>query len=128
MRKFVTALMLTVAMMVLAGCGGGGSKDPVVGNWKMTEIETMGVKVSLEEYMQSMGGDAEDMSMEMDIKEDGTFSGKFASEEGSGTWKYSAPTLTLTADGEDMKCEYKDGKLVMNVEEGGQSFSAVFEK
>ena len=114
MRKFVTALMLTVAMMVLAGCGGGGSKDPVVGNWKMTEIETMGVKVSLEEYMQS--------------KEDGTFSGKFASEEGSGTWKYSAPTLTLTADGEDMKCEYKDGKLVMNVEEGGQSFSAVFEK
>ena len=35
MRKFVTALMLTVAMMVLAGCGGGGSKDPVVGNWKM---------------------------------------------------------------------------------------------
>lgn len=127
MKKFVTALMLTVILAVLAGCG-GGKEEPVVGKWKMTEIETMGVKVSLEEFMESMGAEAESVKMELDIKEDGTFSGEVAGEKGDGTWKYKDPTLTLTVDGEDMECEYKDGKLVLNVEEGGQSFTAVLEK
>lgn len=126
MKKYVATLMLTVIIAVLAGCG--ESKDPVVGNWKMTEIETMGVKVSLEEFMESMGGDAESVKMEINIKADGTFSGDVAGQKGDGTWKYKEPTLTLTADGTDMECEYKDGKLIMNVEEGGQSFSAVLEK
>ncbi len=127
MRKCVTALMLAAIMMVFAGCGGGG-KEPVIGDWKMTEIETMGVKVSLEEYMQSMGGDAEDMNMQLSIKEGGKFSGNIAGQEGEGTWTYKEPTLSLTADGETMDCEYKDGKLTLKVEEGGQSFSAIFEK
>ena len=128
MKKCITALMLTAVMMVFAACGGSGSDAPVVGEWKMTQIEAMGVTVSVDEYMEAMGGDAEDMDMKMTIKGDGTFTGKIDNEESDGTWEYKEPSLTLNADGESMDCEYKDGKLTMSIEEDGQTFSAVFEK
>lgn len=127
MKKCVTALLLTAVMMVFSACG-GNSKAPVIGDWKMTQIEAIGVTVSVEEYMEAMGGDSEDLDLKMTIKEDGTFTGKTSEEASEGTWEYKEPTLTLTADGETMECEYKDGKLTMTIEEDGQSFSAVFEK
>ena len=117
MKKRVAVLMLAVVMTVLAlaGCGGGKDSSPVVGTWKATEVEAMGVNVKVDEYLKQMGMD--DMKMDMDIKSDGKFSMDLMGQQAEGTWKYSGSTLTLTVDGEDAKAEYKDGKITM--EESG---------
>ncbi|MCI9068947.1 MAG: DUF4923 family protein [Lachnospiraceae bacterium] len=124
MKKRVAVLMLAVVMTVLAlaGCGGGGKDSPVVGAWKATEVEAMGVNVKVDEYLKQMGMD--DMKMDMDIKSDGKFSMDLMGQQAEGTWKYSGSTLTLTVDGEDAKAEYKDGKITM--EESGVKI--IFEK
>lgn len=134
MKKQITVLMLAVMMvMVLAGCGGGSSKSdaPVVGDWKLTTVEAMGQTANIEEYATLTGMDSADVMMNISIKDDGTFtieSGSvFGGISGKGKWDYKEPTLTLDYEGKTT-CEYKDGKLVMAIEEGGQSVSVTFEK
>lgn len=133
MKKHISILMLAVMMvMVLAGCGGASKSDaPVVGEWKITTVEAMGQTANIEEYATTLGMSAEDVKMNLSIKEDGTFTIEagsiFGNESGEGKWSYKEPTLTLDYEGKTT-CEYKDGKLVMSLEEGGQSVSVTFEK
>ncbi len=124
MKKRVAVLVLAVVMTVLAlaGCGGKKGDSPVVGTWKATAVEAMGVNVKVDEYLSQMG--MSDMKMEMDIKSDGKFSMDLMGQQADGTWKYSGSTLTLTVDGSDAKAEYKDGKITM--EESGAKI--IFEK
>lgn len=133
MKKHISILMLAVMMvMVLAGCGGASKSDaPVVGDWKLTTVEAMGQTANVEEYATLTGMSADDVKMELSIKDDGTFTieagSVFGGESGKGKWDYKEPTLTLDYEGKTT-CEYKDGKLVMSLEEGGQSVSVTFEK
>lgn len=133
MKKHISILMLAVMMvMVLAGCGGASKSDaPVVGDWKLTTVEAMGQTANVEEYATLTGMSADDVKMELSIKDDGTFTieagSVFGGESGEGKWDYKEPTLTLDYEGKTT-CEYKDGKLVMSLEEGGQSVSVTFEK
>ena len=124
MKKRVAVLMLAVVMTVraLAGCGGGKDSSPVVGTWKATEVEAMGVNVKVSEYLEQMG--MGDVKMELSVKDDGKFSMDLMGQQAEGTWKYSGSTLTMTVDGSDAKAEYKDGKLTM--EESGAKI--IFEK
>lgn len=134
MKKHISILMLAVMMvMILAGCGGGADKSdaPVVGDWKMTIVEAMGQTANIEEYATMTGMSADDVKMNLSIKGDGTFTidagSIFGGASGEGKWDYKEPTLTLDYEGKTT-CEYKDGKLVMSLEEGGQSVSVTFEK
>ena len=124
MKKRVAVFMLAVVMAVLALAGCGGKKDasPVVGTWKATEVEAMGVNVKVDEYLEQMG--MGDMKMEMSITDDGKFSMDMAGQQVEGTWKFSGSTLTLTAEGSDLDAEYKDGKIT--VDESG--VKVIFEK
>ncbi|MCI9486355.1 MAG: DUF4923 family protein [Lachnospiraceae bacterium] len=124
MKKRIAVLMLAAVMVVLALAGCGGKKDasPVVGTWKATEVEAMGVNVKVDEYLEQMG--MGDMKMEMSITDDGKFSMDMAGQQVEGTWKFSGSTLTLTAEGSDLDAEYKDGKIT--VDESG--VKVIFEK
>lgn len=129
MRKHIAMIMLAVMMMVLAGCGGkGGNSDaPVVGDWKLSSVEAMGVTMDAEQFAQTAGGD-----IKMTINADGTFSmdlgSLYGDQSGEGKWEYKEPTLTLTVDGESITGDYADNKLTLNLEQGGQSVSMTFEK
>jgi hypothetical protein len=124
MKKRAAVLMLAVVMTVLAlaGCGGKKSSDPVVGDWKMTKVEAMGVSMGVDEYLEMAG--MGDMKMEMSIKDNGKFSMDLVGESGDGTWEYKEPTLTLTSDGESVTAEYKDETITLEM----SGVSMIFEK
>ncbi len=127
MKKLLSVLMLAVMMMAFVGCGGKGDSDaPVVGDWKLATIEAMGQTMTVDEFAELSGSD--DVKMEMSIKADGKFTASLGDISGEGTWEYKEPTLTLSSDGESMTGEYKDGKLTLQMEEAGQSYSMTFEK
>ena len=85
MKKRVAVLMLAVVMTVLAlaGCGGGKDSSPVVGTWKATEVEAMGVNVKVSEYLEQMG--MGDVKMELSVKDDGKFSMDLMGQQAEGT-------------------------------------------
>ncbi|MGI6498395.1 MAG: lipocalin family protein [Oscillospiraceae bacterium] len=110
------ALVMSILLMmgmVLTGCGGNNA-DPIVGKWKLTNMEvggaTIDVQTFIEEYAQ--GEDASQMDISFEMKEDGVFTGLVAGEAAEGTWKKEADGYTLTVDGQDQSATVKDGKLV----------------
>ena len=113
MKKRVAVFMLAVVMTVLAlaGCGGKKSSAPVVGDWKITKIEAMGVSMGVDEYLSAAG--MGDVKMEMSIKDNGKFSMDIVGESGTGTWKYEEPTLTLDDGSDTVTAEYKDSTIVL---------------
>lgn len=124
MKKRVAVLMLAVVMTVLAlaGCGGKKSSAPVVGDWKITKIEAMGVSMGVDEYLSAAG--MGDVKMEMSIKDNGKFSMDMVGESGTGTWKYEEPTLTLDDGSDTVTAEYKDSTIVLEM----SGVSMIFEK
>lgn len=124
MKKHVAVLMLAVVMTVLAlaGCGGKKSDAPVVGDWKMTKVETMGVSMGVDEYLEAAG--MGDMKMEMTIKDNGKFSMDLMGESGDGTWKYEEPKLSLSDGSDTVDAEYKDGVITLSM----SGVDMIFEK
>lgn len=124
MKKRVAVFMLAVVMTVLAlaGCGGKKSSAPVVGDWKITKIEVMGVSMGVDEYLSAAG--MGDVKMEMSIKDNGKFSMDIVGESGTGTWKYEEPTLTLDDGSDTVTAEYKDSTIVLEM----SGVSMIFEK
>lgn len=124
MKKRVAVFMLAVVMTVLAltGCGGKKSSAPVVGDWKITKIEAMGVSMGVDEYLSAAG--MGDVKMEMSIKDNGKFSMDIVGESGTGTWKYEEPTLTLDDGSDTVTAEYKDSTIVLEM----SGVSMIFEK
>ncbi len=66
--------------------------------------------------------------MKISIKDNGTFSANFEGESGEGKWEYEEPTITLKDDTDTLTGEYKDGKITLSIDEGGESYSMTFEK
>ena len=124
MKKRVAVFMLAVVMTVLAlaGCGGKKSSAPVVGDWKITKIEAMGVSMGVDEYLSAAGMGV--VKMEMSIKDNGKFSMDIVGESGTGTWKYEEPTLTLDDGSDTVTAEYKDSTIVLEM----SGVSMIFEK
>ena len=113
MKKHLAVIMLAVFMMVLAGCGGKKIDAPVVGDWKLSTVEAMGQTMTVEDFAALTGSDVE---MKISIKDNGTFS------------EYEEPTITLKDDTDTLTGEYKDGKITLSIDEGGESYSMTFEK
>ena len=125
MKKHLAVIMLAVFMMVLAGCGGKKIDAPVVGDWKLSTVEAMGQTMTVEDFAALTGSDVE---MKIYIKDNGTFSANFEGESGEGKWEYEEPTITLKDDTDTLTGEYKDGKITLSIDEGGESYSMTFEK
>lgn len=125
MKKRIAMLMLVLAMavMMFSGCGKSKNQAPVVGEWKMTTIEISGVTMDVDQFLSIAG--QEDTKMNMTIKEDGTFFMDVVGEQAEGTWEYKEPKCTLTVDGDSIDAEYKDGKLVIDMDGNG---TMTFEK
>ncbi|QNM05788.1 lipocalin-like domain-containing protein [Qiania dongpingensis] len=120
MKKRIVMLMLVLAMTVMTLAGCGKKSAPVVGDWKMTTIEVSGMTLDVDQFLAMAGQD--NVNMTLTISADGKFSMDVAGEKAEGTWKYKDSVCTLTADGEDVDAEYKDGKLVMTMDEGTMTF------
>ena len=58
----------------------------------------------------------EDLKNEMELKSNGKLTIDMMGEQGEGTWKYEEPKVTLTVDGDDVVAEYKDGKILLDLE------------
>ena len=115
MKKRIAALMLVFAMTVLMLAGCGSSKaSPVVGTWKATTIEMEGSTFEIDEWLSLAG--IEDLKNEMELKSNGKLTIDMMGEQGEGTWKYEEPKVTLTVDGDDVVAEYKDGKILLDLE------------
>lgn len=123
MKKRIAMLMLAMVMvvMILAGCGGKkADKAPVIGEWKMSSIEVSGMSMDVDQFLEASG--QSDVKMTLTIKEDGKFTMDVFGESADGTWEYKEPTCSLTVDGESVDAEYKDGKLVLSMDEGTMTF------
>ena len=121
MKKRIAALMLVFAMTVLMLAGCGGSKDaPVVGTWNATTIEMGGSTIKIDEWLSLAG--LSDMKNEMELKSDGKLTVDLMGEQGEGTWKYEEPKVTLTIEGDDTVAEYKDGKIVLDLDGAVMTF------
>ena len=121
MKKRIAALMLVFAMTVLmlAGCG-GYKAAPVVGTWNATTIEMGGSTIKIDEWLSLAG--LSDMKNEMELKSDGKLTVDLMGEQGEGTWKYEEPKVTLTIEGDDTVAEYKDGKIVLDLDGAVMTF------
>lgn len=121
MKKRIAALMLVFAMTVLMLAGCGGSKAaPVVGTWNATTIEMEGSTIKIDEWLSLAG--LSDMKNEMELKSDGKLTVDLMGEQGEGTWKYEEPKVTLTIEGDDTVAEYKDGKIVLDLDGAVMTF------
>ena len=61
--------------------------------------------------------------MSLIIKEDGTFSLDAFGDQTDGTWEYNEPKCTLTVDDNSIDAEYKEGKLILDIDgEGTMTF------
>ena len=110
------ALVMSILLMmgmVLTGCGGNNA-DPIVGKWKLTNVEIGGATIDVQTFVEqyAQGEDASQMDISFDMKEDGTFAATAAGETAQGTWKKETDGYTLTVDGQDQTAAVKDGKLV----------------
>ena len=83
--KWILVLTMGVAMCLgVAGCGGGGDDDPLVGNWRATAFNGQALPATI--------------SMDLTFRDDGSFTGTSTIngvvESGSGTWSADGGTLT----------------------------------
>ncbi len=125
MKKSVWAKMLSLALVFvcvigLAACGGGDSS--AAGSYKLQTIEMSGVSMDLEQLATASGVSADEMTIILDLKEDGNFSLDMSALESadmsmSGTWEGSGSSVKLTVEGETINCTLEDGVLTM-AEEG----------
>ncbi len=127
MKKSVWAKMLSLALVFvcvigLAACGGGDSS--AAGSYKLQTIE---MSMDLEQLAEASGVSADEMTIILDLKEDGNFSLDMSALESadmsmSGTWEGSGSSVKLTVEGETINCTLKDGVLTMAAEGVSMTF------
>lgn len=127
MKKKITVLLACVfgafvLCFALVGCSGGGgdtadssstgtstgttetaeSTTDLLGHWDLVGVTEGGTSVTAEEA---------GITASLTISEDNTAVVMQDSNSLSATWEYSKPTLTVSADGDDLVLTLKNGKL-----------------
>lgn len=126
-KVVVIALFTFMVMGVLAGCGDKKEKtSEIVGTWKAASIEAAGVSVDFAQYAEQLGQEVDSVKMDMEVKEDKTFSMDLMGQTADGTWEEKDGKYILTSEGEDQEVTITDGKLVFLVEEADMKIT--FEK
>ncbi len=123
--------VLVLAMTALAGCGGNGTQDSVSTTdsasttdtlsgttWKMVSVTEDGIEMSMEEYAEKTGQDAEQSLRFRDTEVDVIAGGEI--EE---TFPYTCAGGALTVNG-TFNGTVDDSKMTMETNDG----LAVFEK
>ncbi len=106
MKKFKTLLLTSLTAVLLCFCFLFAGCGSVAGTYKFKSMEVMGVEYKVGDSMMGIGELKEDY-MVVELKEDNT----------------------ATFDGEECTWEEKDGKIVLSVGEGEDSYEiASFEK
>lgn len=120
MKKSIALVMAMMFVFVLAGCGGGGSKESAqVGSWKLVSFETGGQSTDLSQ-LEQMG-----MTGILTLTEDKKASLDLFGETMSGTWEADGDSgVALTFEGTTQKGTIASGK--MTLEQDGDKL--VFEK
>lgn len=112
-RAIMLVALGVLVMGVLAGCGGKKEKaSEIIGTWKASTVEAAGVSVDFDVYAEQLGQDADSLKMEMEIKEDKSFSMDMVGQITEGTWKEKDGNYILTVDGDDQEVKITDGKLI----------------
>lgn len=118
---------MVMAMALITGCGDKkDSASEIVGTWKVSSVETAGVSVDFEEYAKSLGQSADSVVMEIEVKEDNTFSINIMGQKTDGTWEEKNDKYIMTLGGADQEITIKDGK--MSFEEKASGTIMNFEK
>jgi hypothetical protein len=117
-EKVISSFVVNKEKLAIAvGLTENGNKDTLVGTWEST--------IKIYEKGET---EPEDMSTELVLNDDDTFTmAPFMGDADgiSGTWEYTAPTLTLTDDetSEELECEieFLEGAmlLTMKIDMGG---------
>lgn len=111
-KVIVTMLVAVMATAVMAGCG--LVKKEIVGTWKASEVEMLGVSVDFAEYAGEELGQSED-SQEwiMEIKSNKTFSMDMMGRTEKGTWDKKDDKYVLKSEESDQEVTVAEDKLVM---------------
>ena len=129
MKKVMVSVVAIIMVLSLVACGGGKNAD-VAGTYKMTSMEAAGVTMDIAQLAEAAGMDADLFKLE--LKEDGNFEMSMfdgaGTESVSGTWKADGNTVTMTAEGEDLKATVDGNKLTVEESYEGQTMKMVFEK
>ncbi len=111
--KKVLSMVLCVLMITVCFTACSKEKD-FIGLWECEKVEAEG-----KEYTDNLMGVPIAVAMQFDIKEDGK--GKVNTIGGASTdakWTIEDSTITIEIDGEKVKFELKDDKLVGSEGEG----------
>ena len=120
-KRAFTFLMILVMVISLVACG---SKS-IAGNYKLTEIESYGEKMSVEDLANLL---QMDIDMTLNLKSDKSFvwdTGFWGEDESvRGSWQIEGDSLILIVEGEELYGTF-DGKNI-NMDFEGEIF--IFEK
>ncbi len=136
MRIWSTVVLSSLALLVIAGCGGPSEKK-LVGFW-VQEYEDEQQQSIADVAAQIQGSSGASTSMSIDMKKDHTFEFAVGGVASSGTWKLDGETVTLTytdakgmvlGDGDTVELAFSANGKELTFNPGkGSSASALFVK
>ena len=104
-------LVMVLTLSLLVACGGGGSKDnAIVGTWKISQVESGGEFVDLEEFEAQTGIN---FDITFDFKTNGKVSMDMMGQKYDGEYKLTGDKLVI--DG--VEVDYTGDKIT--IEESG---------
>ena len=135
MKTWTTVILSSLALLLVAGCGGASEKK-LVGFW-VQAYETEQQQSIAEAASQIQGAGSSGVQMSLDLLKDRTFSFVIGGVASSGTWKVEDQSLMLTytdvngdvlGDGKTVQLSISDNNKQLRFKSGSNSSdSALFE-
>lgn len=120
MKKWIAVLLSVISMMmILAGCSHSNSNAALVGTWNLYTIQIDGDTYTYTDYeqlckVQSLSID--DYSVEIEFRDDDSFTSTIAGEKGDGTFTVTDDKIILDFKDNtlsDTECTYKNDQITI---------------